>query len=265
MFGSATCSAFRLLFCVCVVAAAGREVQLAHTFEAKPLGFSIKARASGGIEVSKVTDATLPFELHDRVLRIGDDDSTDWSAARAVRAIKGSSFPLEFICSRPAAGGLGEGEAAQEAADAPPTQKESCAVGDAGSCVDEAVPKSWATATFITLFSGPANVERRQTLRRTWMRTLAEQQAREARFKDLVVVKFFIGQVKSEALAADLAAEQAQHGDIVLLKEVAEGYDRLLPKQAAVFRWLQRHSQSAFVFRWVRAPTLRSAHCNCPV
>ena len=69
----------------------------------------------------------------------------------------------------------------------------------------------------------------------------------------------------SEALAADLAAEQAQHGDIVLLKEVAEGYDRLLPKQAAVFRWLQRHSQSAFVFRCVRAPTLRSAHCNCPV
>jgi hypothetical protein len=90
-------------------------------------------------------------------------------------------------------------------------------------------------AVFMTLFTGPANIERRNTLRTTWLGELLESGEGTVGLSPLddgsdvplITVRFFIGRVKSAELTQQLASEHDQHGGALAVNTAGHACQRL--------------------------------------
>lgn len=92
----------------------------------------------------------------------------------------------------------------------------------------------------VLITTGPKYTERRSIIRSTWL----------ARREPDVTAMFVVGVA---SLAPDerqtLEAEQARHGDLLLLPELHDSYDNLTAKLLHMFTWLDRHAHFRYVLK----------------
>ncbi|XP_043222111.1 beta-1,3-galactosyltransferase 6-like [Amphibalanus amphitrite] len=95
----------------------------------------------------------------------------------------------------------------------------------------------------VLVLTAPDNVERRDTLRATWLRPRGGSPPPARHW-------FVLG---GAALPAEqhsrLLAEQSRHGDLLILPHVTDAYTQLTEKVLAAFVWLAAHSRHQYVMK----------------
>ncbi|KAF6256085.1 galactosyltransferase-domain-containing protein [Scenedesmus sp. NREL 46B-D3] len=113
--------------------------------------------------------------------------------------------------------------------------------------------------------SASGNIKRRRALRRSWFTTKATDNSRlTSAQQDSIELLFVVSAGDSEALAA----EQAEHGDLMLL-DAAEGYHNLWRKALISFELLEQRYQYAFYMHadddsYVRLDLMLQLLSDCP-
>ncbi|GLC45049.1 hypothetical protein PLESTF_001555600 [Pleodorina starrii] len=106
--------------------------------------------------------------------------------------------------------------------------------------VDEEPSCSGSSTPRLCIFisSAPANVARRQSLRKSWFRYLDDASSLPECYRKNVTIKFVIS---LEAQSEELASEEAQYGDMVYV-DAPQGYHMLWRKALAFFAWLEERA-----------------------
>lgn len=91
----------------------------------------------------------------------------------------------------------------------------------------------------IFIVSSPANRANRNLLRNTWLR-----------LRDDVFHVFVVGGKRLQAeLKNEVAKEQLYHHDLLVLKDVEDGYERLTEKVLASLVWISQNVEAKYVMK----------------
>jgi hypothetical protein len=94
---------------------------------------------------------------------------------------------------------------------------------------------------FIGIVSAPENVDRRDSIRRTWMRHLGQEYYHQ-NLIDVVGIFFFMGQTDNESIQIGIEEEAIQHKDILQFA-MMDDYYKLSSKTAAFFNWITNYCE----------------------
>ncbi|XP_037075505.1 beta-1,3-galactosyltransferase 6-like [Pollicipes pollicipes] len=95
----------------------------------------------------------------------------------------------------------------------------------------------------VLVLTAPDNAERRAAMRATWLRPRGGASPPARHWFVLGGASLPPGQ------RVQLAAEQARHGDLLLLPDVADAYGRLTDKVLAAFAWLAGHARHRYALK----------------
>ncbi len=92
-------------------------------------------------------------------------------------------------------------------------------------------------ALVIAIMSSPSNIEKRNSIRKTWWNIITENNNNQ---KEQIYCKFFVGNVQNNTeTRVNLTKEELEYNDIIRL-DVEEHYNLLREKTMGVFQWINQ-------------------------
>ena len=94
-------------------------------------------------------------------------------------------------------------------------------------------------SVFIGIVSAPENVDRRNSIRRTWLPHLYEEHYHQ-NLMDVIGIAFLIGKTSNQSTQTRIEKEAVRHNDILQFG-VMDGYYKLSAKAAAFLDWINNN------------------------